>query len=270
MEQRTVASPVEEIQKSVLGPVVHFFVLHPAQWMYEEMFPVLVKSEIPVFGLHQVDQLARLSQRYPGSVFCINVAHHNGAKHPDWPRFLGDISDTLNANNSTIIYMSRPGQTGDHKALRELNLKLAFLLTHHAPRTAIGQVHAVAKKFAAFSRRRSIRVSCPGNGMAVFNVHVFGHSTRGTIRDISSNGMAAIVMEAGMAEVPEGTELPGLQLKLRGSLILVDATVAAVRREGQASVWVVLFRWGIDIRSKTRIQDFICQRLQEELSAFLC
>lgn len=249
--------------------VTHFFVLHPAKWMREEMFPAFVRSEIPVFGLDRPELVPKLCHRYPGSVFCINASHHPGPDRPDWPRLLGDMAPTLNQSKSTVLYLGRPDQVAHHEALRKLDIKLAFLHPHQVPRTAIGQIHAVATKFSADNRRRAIRVGCGARNLTVFNVQVAGLPVHGHIRDISSTGMAAIVMDRNQAALPEGTELPGLQLKLRGSLILVDATLVAVRRDGADLVWIVLFRWGDDLRSKTRIQEYIAQRLQEEMQEFL-
>jgi hypothetical protein len=258
-----------DIHKDPTDLAVHFFVVHPTKWMREEMFPVLVRSEIPVSGLDRVEHLPRLCHKYPGSVICINAAHHSGAVHPDWPRLLGDMAPTLNNSRSTVIYLSRPDQMSGHDSLRNLGIRMAFLATHQVPRNAIGQIHAVATKFTAHSRRRSIRVGCGANGMAVFNVVILGQALRGYIRDISSTGMAAIVLERGAMDVPEGTELRDLQLRLRGSLILVNASLVAVRHDAGTCVWIVLFRWGDDLRSKARIQEFISQRLQEELDEFL-
>jgi hypothetical protein len=59
-----------------------------------------------------------------------------------------------------VLLLSRPGQSDGHDKLRELGFRFAVLPTHQAPRTAIGQIHAVATRFMADSRRKVIRVGC--------------------------------------------------------------------------------------------------------------
>jgi hypothetical protein len=252
---------------NVTAPVIHFFFIKPTVWMRQEAFPALIRSEIPAVGIDRAEFMPRLCAKFPGSVFCIHVDAVANQDATDWPNFLGSVAEMLIKTRSTILFIARGLSLAWREAVKKLGIHMAFMEVNHTPRLMSSQLHAVASKMNEHSRRRAIRVSC--SGLAVFNVAVDSLQVHGTIRDISSSGMAAFVPDERQVAVREGQDLKKLQLKLKGALILLDGTLVAVRRHNHQDIWVVLFRWGDDKRSKLRIQDYISQRLQEEMDLHL-
>ena len=250
-------------------PTVNFFFVHPAPWMREEMIPAFIRAEIPAHGIAQFNILPRVCRKYANSVFILNADQGPEGERANWPQTLAAIAGILIETHATIIFIAR-GLTQTRKdELRLLGIAINFIELNQASKTLTEQIYTVANALSQKGQRRSIRVNCAQTVSAFYNLLVENQQYRGELSDISSAGMAAVLPDPYPFNIIEGYELNGLQLKLKGSLVLVQAIVAAVRKNHGQSVMVCLFRWGDDKRSLERIHSFIGSRLQENLDQLI-
>lgn len=252
-------------QKSVPLQNCNFFFIHPAPWMREEMFPALIRAEIPVYGIKHFNILPLVSRKFPESVYFLNADYNNAGETLEWPQIISQIAGILNETRSTIIFISRGLTTARRDALRQLGISINFIELNQASKLLSKQMYSLVQAFSQKSRRRTIRVTCTEKNKAIYNVQVENQQIRGVVSDISSAGMAAILPEPYPISIQDGRDLIGLQINLKGSLILVNAQVVAVRKRQGHQVLICLFRWGPDKRAKERIHAFIGACLQESL-----
>ena len=114
----------------------------------------------------------------------------------------------------------------------------------------------------ARGRRRYVRARTADDARTTFNLELLGNRYEGTILDVSSVGMA--VRFARPVDLQPKSLLPGIQLRLRATLVRVDG-VLLDRRKDDKSVYVVLFRHGADSKARSQIRDYVHRSLQEDI-----
>jgi len=265
--------PDPELPGAVLAPEPEinpkFFFIHPPAWVQVEMIPALIRSEVPSYITPSLSSIPRIAEKYPGSVLYIN-AERSGTERADWVKIFEEWQTLLREHKMTVVFLDRGITPSRQSEIRKPGIPTAFIELNQSPRVIFNLVYTMAVKLNEKSRRKAIRVGCELLGLTPsWNVQVSGTKIRGEIRDISSSGMAAYFPPDALAYIVEGNELRNVQLQLKGSPILVNANIVALRENDDKKLMIALFRWGDDKRSKEHIHEYIFIRLQDELNQLL-
>ena len=242
----------------------------PAPWIRDDMIPVLIRSEIPVYVVAGHDFIPRICRKFPGAILYVYAERSMGNEKVDWPRLFDTWTSLFIECSITVVFLDRALTPARQKELRKTGFSTAFIELNQNIRNIMNMIYGIATTLNQKARRKAIRVSCEKVGVAPeYNVQVGTITFRGTVRDISSSGMAAYIPADYQGPLQEGSELRSLQLQLKGNRILVNAQLMAVREIDNKRVMVVLFKWNDDKRSKERIHQYIGAQLQDEINLVL-
>jgi c-di-GMP-binding flagellar brake protein YcgR len=139
-----------------------------------------------------------------------------------------------------------------------------------SPKQVFLLMQALIKQWYNRGQRQYIRVRCPANGRARFNLRSDGDIYQGHVLDISSAGMAC-EFDGGMVppRLRKGSILSKIQLQLNSRLILVDGVVMGSRVDGSGQrphLWVIVFRNHSDTGAIQKIKDYVREQLQFEFN----
>jgi c-di-GMP-binding flagellar brake protein YcgR len=111
----------------------------------------------------------------------------------------------------------------------------------------------------AKGRRKYIRAACEDDANATMNYKDETGMYYGKLLDISSSGMA--VRFEHFRSFPINSKLRNIQLKLRGSPVMIDAVVMGKRRDDE-KIWIFLFDPNMRENNKLIIYRYIKYVLQ--------
>lgn len=269
--QGSEATPAEPLPDAKNDPLeIPSIFVNPAPWILDDMIPVLIRSEIPVYVLNSHNFIPLVCRKFKSAILYVYAERSMGVEKLDWPRLFEDWTNLFIECRTTVVFLDRALSANRQKELRKPGYSTAFIELNQNIRNIMNMIYGIATTLNQKSRRKAIRVNCEKAGTAPeYNVQVNNFMLRGQVRDISSGGMAAYVPADCLVPLVEGSELRSLQLQLKGNRILVTAQLIAVREIAGRRIMVVLFKWGDDKRSKERIHQYITLQLQEILNLAL-
>tara|TARA_B100000614_G_scaffold134012_1_gene119291 strand:- start:443 stop:1126 length:684 start_codon:yes stop_codon:yes gene_type:complete len=112
--------------------------------------------------------------------------------------------------------------------------------------------------------RRYVRVRVP-QGKGTFQIDIGAAGYTGDILDISEAGMACILR----ADLPPGTVLTDIQLRLWGSILSVGGRIHGTRQTPMGLVYVIMFDEISDSRSRAKLYQFLRRVMQHEVDQLL-
>jgi hypothetical protein len=183
----------------------------------------------------------------------------------DYVRGLRESPATSHVQIGILSYNVDAALSGAY--LMEIGVQCGFVKLRVGVAESTRIVLATLVATEAKGQRKYVRASCTGILSVGFNAKVGGTVAGGRILDISSVGMAC-VFDTDPKLKPE-TALPDTQLKLKGSIAMVGATVAGTRQAGADRVYVVLFAQPLPEGVKERIYRFIRECLQAQMKRLL-
>jgi hypothetical protein len=101
--------------------------------------------------------------------------------------------------------------------------------------------------------------------MAVFNFTFDGHTYTMQIRDISSVGFAAYSLKNSDPPIAVSSVIPQAQLTLRGTRIMCEAVIYAVKSDSPLRTYVFLYTKKLELEARNKIRAYINANLQSRL-----
>jgi hypothetical protein len=242
-----------------LGKKVFF--LYPPSAVENDMLDLLIMNGFECYILKDQKRAFGILSKFPDSLLFINV--DTGMKEADWARYIQAMQSSSQTQSVGIGILAFNPE-GIRKHLSGLKIPCGFISLKVDVKESARMVMQALFQNDARGKRSSIRISCAGEENATLNYEEPGTQKRyyAKIMDISSAGVAAKTLD--FPRLTPSTVLKGVQLKLRGSLLMVDAVYVGARAD-DVSIRILMFDPKMTPYNKLTIHRFIRQRLQNAI-----
>jgi hypothetical protein len=241
-----------------LGKKVFF--LYPPGVIQDEMLDMLIMNGFESYVLKDHERALRIIQKFPSSILFVNI--DMGLKEPEWERYIRAIQTDPRTSSTRIgIFSYNTVPELVQKYLIDVGIPCGFVHLKIGAKESTKIVMQALYVNEARGRRNSIRISCQEDNEATMNYksHASQSMYYGKILDISSAGFAALIRDFPV--FPANTMLKEVQLKLHGSLLMVDAILMGGRKDNR-DVQIFIFDPKMTPYNKLTIHRYIKQSLQ--------
>ncbi len=238
------------------------FFLYPPSVIQKEMIYLLMAAEHEVALLYDAEHTLRVLAKYPDSILYVNI--DSGMQEPEWDAYVRRImADTEKKDVRIGVVSYNSSKELAEKYLLDIGAPCGFVTLKIGLKESFKIIITALEASEARGRRKYVRAVCRPQDKATFNVKLQGNFLTGNIIDISSVGMACTFDQAVAIRI--GTTMSDIQLKLRASLCKASGKLVGFHSEND-NRHIVLFQ-DIASRDKQKIQQFIYNKLQEEIDA---
>jgi hypothetical protein len=244
-------------QSEFLGKKVFF--LYPQSVIQDDMLDVLIMNGFESYACWDPNRSRSLLEYFPGSIMFINI--DQGMPENKWESYIRDIQEDPKTHDSRLGILSyNTNPVLMEKYLMELSLPCGYIQLKLGIQASTKIILSALEANEARGRRKYIRAFCEDDRTSTMNFKTpEGGLCYGKILDISSVGIA--VRFDKPVDLKVNAKIPGLQLRLRSSLIMTDGIVAG-KRSDKSNVWIILLDPHIKIYDKLTIYHYIKSRLQ--------
>ena len=248
-------SQIEQFGKKV-------FFLYPHSVIQEELVTHIIQNEFEVYLINNHRKLLPLLKKYNNSILFINIDER--LKESEWEEYIQSIMNNEATKGVQIgILTYNEDKELARKYLMDLMVPGGYIQLKLGLKESTKIILKTLMANEAKGKRKFVRAYCPKNIATEFNVQMAGSMYEGTIKDISSAGMAVYFNKS--VDLPPRTELSQIQLKLRSRIVMVSGIVVGMREDQGQKMYVVLFNRFISTDAKQRISTFIYRTLQAEM-----
>ncbi|MDR0730581.1 MAG: pilus assembly protein PilZ [Treponema sp.] len=254
----------EEPSFALLGRKIFF--LNPLPPVQNEVVDELIQREYEAYVARDRAALRRTLKSLPGSIIFIDIDQIITEKEwESWIRELikaGDLEDIrigiLTGNRSDLL---------QNKYANMLKLPGGYTMLHRDLRITIAQILNILNTNNAKGRRKYLRTTAEKEGQAVVNFPVGGQFLSGTVSDISTAGFSCVFnTDPGF---PKNSSFPNVQIKLKHTIINVEAAILGSRLEGKDKMYVALFTDRISPDTQVKIRKYIQANIQARMDALI-
>ncbi|MDR2181843.1 MAG: PilZ domain-containing protein [Treponema sp.] len=211
------------------------FILYPHSVIQDELLDFLIMAGFEAYVVHDHKRALALLKRFPCSIMFINI--DQGLSEKEWEAYVRTIQEDPATKETRLGILSyNTDQKLMQKYLMDLAVPCGYIQLKLGVKASTKIMLSALEANEARGRRKYIRAMCEDDSNATVNLKGPASLYYGKILDISAAGIAAHFDT--FADFPPNTVLKEVQLKLRGSLVLTDATLAGKRDD---KVWVLLF-----------------------------
>jgi len=253
--------PMADLQEqSLLGKKVFF--VYPPSVIQKEMISLLLEQEFEIYMVKDHQSAKRLLKLYPDCIAFINI--DAGMAEKEWDSWIRDmLADPVTATIGIGILSYNTDDELRKKYLMDIGIRCGFVRLKIGIEQSASILIETLKANEAKGRRKYLRAACGTDALTGLNVNYAGKLINGKIKDISVVGLSCVFETDPF--FPKNAVIGRIQLKLRGTLVLVDAVVFGTRQEDGNTVYVLLFTQKIDGVTRTKIRSFIQTALQTEM-----
>ena len=213
------------------------FILHPHSVIKDEMLDILIMNGYESYTLHDHKRAKRLLAHFPGSIMFINI--DEGLKEADWEAYIRELQQDEATKESRLGILSYNNDRQlMEKYLMDIAVPCGYIQLKLGVQASTKIMLDALQANEARGRRKFIRAECADEISATLNYRGPTSIHYGKLLDISSAGIAAKIEK--FAGFPINAKLEDIQLKLRGSLVMVNAILMG-SRQGDTDVWIFLF-----------------------------
>jgi hypothetical protein len=244
-------------QSEFLGKKIFF--LYPQSVIQDNMLDVLIMSGFESYAFWDPSRSRSLLEYFPGSIMFINI--DGGMPEKKWEAYIRNIQEDPKTRDSRLGILSyNTNPVLMEKYLMDLTLPCGYVQLKLGLQASTKIILSALEANEARGRRKYIRAFCEDDRAATMNFKTAeGGLCYGKILDISSVSIA--VRFDRPTELPVNARIPGLQLRLRTSLIMTDGVVAG-KRSDKSDVWIILLDPHMKTHDKLTIHHYIKSRLQ--------
>jgi hypothetical protein len=237
------------------------FFLYPQSVIQDEMFDILIMAGFESYAVRDYERARKLLAYFPGSIMFINI--DEGLEENEWETYIRDIQENPKTRESRLGILSyNEDQSLMRKYLMDISVPCGYIRLKLGIQASTRIILDALEANEARGRRKFIRAFCEDDRMVTMNYKDDSGMYYGKILDISSAGFAARIEKFG--NFPPNSKLDGVQLRLRGGLVMTDVVVLG-KRQNDRDVYILLFDSSMDVDIKLIIHRFIKQTIQKEM-----
>lgn len=242
------------------------FFVRPNSVIQKEMVSELISREYEVLLVPGPDEARVVFRKYPDCLAFLNI--DDGPSEEEWESFVDEVQGSPEFSQVKLgILTYNPDPELARKYLMDRGVPLGYVKLSLGLVESTAIVCKVLEASEARGRRQFLRVHC---GESVRYNWLGPHGrVEGRILDMSSVGMACLL--PAPSTWSKHQSLDSIQLKLKGSLALVNGVVMGSRpAEGSSELaYVVLFDPKMADVQKEKIRVFLQVTLQDAIEAEL-
>jgi hypothetical protein len=232
------------------------FILYPHSVIQEEMLDILIMAGFEAYVIHDHKLAIKLLIRFPESIMFINI--DEGLPENEWESYIRGIQESPKTKGTRLGILSyNTDQKLMQKYLIDIAVPCGYIQLKLGIKESTRIMLSALEVNEARGRRKFIRADCSGEANATVNIKGTMGMYYGKILDISAAGIAARFDK--MEDYASGGLIKEVQLKLHGSLVLVNMTFMGKRAD---NVCVLLFDAKMDQDQKLVVHRFIKYTLQ--------
>ena len=236
------------------------FLLHPHSVIRDEMLDLLIMAGYETYTLVDDEKARKLLAKFPGSIMFINI--DEGRKENEWEAYIREIQENPKTKDCRLGIMSyNQDRVLMQKYLMELAIPCGYIQLKLGLSESTKIILAALEANEARGRRKYIRADCHDDISTSLNYKGDSQDIyHGNIMDISSAGVAAKFEK--FVNLPTGSLLKNVQLKLRGGLVMTDMILMGQRQDDKHS-FILLFDAKLSTENKLIIHRYIKHCLQK-------
>jgi hypothetical protein len=233
------------------------FILHPHSVIQEEMLDILIMAGFESYVLYDHKRALKLLVEFPSSIMFINI--DEGLPEKEWEAYIRGIQEDPATSDTKLGILSyNTDQKLMQKYLMDITVPCGYIQLKLGIKESTRIMLSALEANEARGRRKFIRAFCQDDVMATVNFKgTNGSLFNGKILDISAVGIAAKFEK--IEDIPVNAVLKEVQLKLHGSLVLINMIFMGKRQD---NVVVLLFDAKMDQGKKATVHRFIKYTLQ--------
>ncbi len=240
------------------------FFLYPPSVIKDTLIARLIEQEFEVYTITDHIMADRLIHLWPDSIIYINI--DAGLEEPEWKTWIKKtMDDPVTAGVGIGIVSYNSDENLQRKYLMDIGIQCGFIKLKLGIDESTKILLATLKATEAKGRRKYVRASCASDTLS--SVNLITNNTRivGNLSDISVVGFSCSFTPD--PKLTKNTIIKGIQLKLRGSLLMVEAMVFGTRTDEETSTYVLLFAPPLDQNARLKVRAYIQTALQTDIEA---
>ncbi|MDR0586220.1 MAG: PilZ domain-containing protein [Treponema sp.] len=232
------------------------FILYPHSVIQEEMLDILIMAGFEAYVIHDHKRAIKLLIRFPESIMFINI--DEGLSEGEWESYIRGVQESPKTGGTKLGILSyNTDQKLMQKYLMDIAVPCGYIQLKLGIKESTRIMLSALEANEARGRRKFIRADCADETNATVNIKGPMGMYYGKILDISAVGIAARFDK--IEDHAANDLIKEVQLKLRGSLVLVNMTFMGKRAD---NVCVLLFDAKMDQSQKLVVHRFIKYILQ--------
>lgn len=237
------------------------FFVHPHSQIKNGIVNELINLDYEVYLLDSFKDIDHVCRTYSNPYIYINI--DEGLDQFGWQVLINEImSDPeLNHANLGVITYNKDEELAKNYLLN-IMVPCGFLVLKQGHLDGTEQIVRTLEANEVNKKRRNVRTTCQ-NREATFNLNYKGTKHFGEILELSSVGMT--VRFDKDISITKFANLTSIQLKLKGTLLLLSAAMIGLRvRSDGSTIFVFIFRQNCLESSKAKIRQYINKKIQAE------
>jgi hypothetical protein len=236
------------------------FLLYPHSVIREEMLDDLIMNGFETYTLFDHKKAVKILERFPGSSMFINI--DTGISENEWEAYIKSIQENPKTRETRLGILSyNQDKSLMEKYLMDLNVPCGYIQLKLGIQESTLIIHNALHANEVNGRRKYLRAFCEDEPRATMNYKSDEGFFQGKILDISVAGIAAKIPK--FPGYKPHALLAGVQLNLKGALVMVDAILVG-KRGDRPDVYIMLFDPSkMKLSGKQVIHHFIKQNLQK-------
>jgi hypothetical protein len=213
------------------------FFLYPHNIIRDEMLDLLILAGYETSTVMDEQKAKKLLKKFPDSIMFINV--DEGMKEPEWEAYIKSIQEESETNSSKLgVLSNNQDKVLMQKYLVDLSLPCGYIQLKPVLQESTRSIISALEVNEARGRRKFIRADCHDDASATLNFKWASGMCNGKILDISSAGITTKMEKYD--NLSPNLVLKGIQLRLRGGLVLADMICAGNRKDDKR-IFIYLF-----------------------------
>ena len=235
------------------------FLLYPHSVIRDDMMDMLIMAGFETYTLSDEIRARKLLEKFSDSIMFINI--DDGLKEDEWENYIREIKENPQTKHTRLGIMSyNQDKALMKKYLMKMEVPCGYIQLKLGLQESASIILTALEANEAKGRRMHIRAACEDDINASLNYRLGKDLFRGKILDISSAGLAAKF--DNNPNIPAYTVLDGVQVKLRGGLVMTNMIYMGQRQDDKR-IQILLFDPGLPKEDKLTIHRYIKQCLQK-------
>jgi hypothetical protein len=254
----------EEASFALLGRKIFF--LNPLPPVQNQVIDELVQREYEAYVVRDRTALRRTLKGLPGSLIFVDI--DQVITEREWENWIREVMKAGDLEDIRIgILTGNRNDLLQNKYANMLKLPAGYTMFHRDLNITVAQILNILNANKAKGRRKYLRTATEKEGQTVVNFPAGGRFLSGAVSDISSAGFSCFFTED--PEFPQNSSFSNVQIKLKHTIINVEAVIYGSRLEGTSKMYVALFTNRISPDTQVKIRKYIQVNLQARMDVLL-
>lgn len=241
------------------------FFLYPPSVVQDELIQEIFNNEFEVYILKDHRKVAYLLKNNPNAILFINIDAE--MKEEEWEQFIRTILSSPETSSIQIGILSyNEDKELAQKYLMDIGVQCGFIKLKIGLQESIKIILKTLEATEAKGNRKFVRAKCDNKSYASFNIKIGSGIEQGTIKDISSVGMACYF--DNKVEITINTYLKDVQLRLKGALIMVSGAILGNYEEDKKT-YILMFDKETIVKMRSKLQNLIYKCLQDNMDSMV-